>query len=125
MQTAGDVYHGKHLPPSWRTLYDLTERFPWGGWARTNSVSLCQPIPRENAQTCFCLYSESADPELGKVIPFGVFDMNRNEGCVSVGIDHNTAVRSAGHRPLEVEDGPQTLFPRLGVVDHRRRRGKQ
>ena len=31
------------------------------------------------------------DPELGKVIPYGVFDMSHNEGWVSVGIDHDTA----------------------------------
>ena len=31
------------------------------------------------------------DPALGKVIPYGVFDMSRNEGWVSVGIDHDTA----------------------------------
>ena len=31
------------------------------------------------------------DPELGKVIPYGVFDMSRNEGWVSVGIAHDTA----------------------------------
>ena len=31
------------------------------------------------------------DLELGKVIPYGVFDMSRNEGWVSVGIDHDTA----------------------------------
>ena len=31
------------------------------------------------------------DPELGKVIPYGVFDMSRTEGWVSVGIDHDTA----------------------------------
>ncbi len=31
------------------------------------------------------------DPELGKVIPYGVFDMSRNEGWGSVGIDHDTA----------------------------------
>ena len=31
------------------------------------------------------------DRELGKVIPYGVFDMSRNEGWVSVGIDHDTA----------------------------------
>jgi hypothetical protein len=32
-----------------------------------------------------------ADEELGKVIPYGVFDMSRNEGWVSVGVDHDTA----------------------------------
>ena len=31
------------------------------------------------------------DAQLGKVIPYGVFDMSRNEGWVSVGIDHDTA----------------------------------
>ena len=31
------------------------------------------------------------DDKLGKVIPYGVFDMSRNEGWVSVGIDHDTA----------------------------------
>ena len=31
------------------------------------------------------------DPELGKVIPYGVFDLSLNEGWVSVGIDHDTA----------------------------------
>jgi hypothetical protein len=32
-----------------------------------------------------------ADKELGKVIPYGVYDQSRNEGWVSVGIDHDTA----------------------------------
>ena len=31
------------------------------------------------------------DPELGKAIPYGVYDIARNEGWVSVGIDHDTA----------------------------------
>lgn len=31
------------------------------------------------------------DPELGKVIPYGVYDLSSNQGWVSVGIDHNTA----------------------------------
>jgi hypothetical protein len=31
------------------------------------------------------------DKELGKVIPQGVYDLSRNEGWVSVGIDHDTA----------------------------------
>ena len=31
------------------------------------------------------------DPELGKAIPYGVYDVSRNEGWVSVGIDHDTA----------------------------------
>lgn len=32
-----------------------------------------------------------ADKELGKVTPYGVYDVTRNEGWVSVGIDHDTA----------------------------------
>jgi Rhodopirellula transposase DDE domain len=31
------------------------------------------------------------DPELGKAIPYGVYDVTSNEGWVSVGIDHDTA----------------------------------
>ena len=31
------------------------------------------------------------DPELGKAIPYGVYDIGRDEGWVSVGIDHDTA----------------------------------
>ncbi len=31
------------------------------------------------------------DPELGKAIPYGVYDMGRNLGWVGVGVDHDTA----------------------------------
>ena len=31
------------------------------------------------------------DKELGKVTPYGVYDLAANEGWVSVGIDHDTA----------------------------------
>ncbi len=31
------------------------------------------------------------DPALGKVVPYGVYDVGRNEGWVSVGISHDTA----------------------------------
>ena len=31
------------------------------------------------------------DPDLGKAIPYGVYDVTHNEGWVSVGIDHDTA----------------------------------
>ena len=31
------------------------------------------------------------DPELGKAIPYGVYDLTANAGWVSVGIDHDTA----------------------------------
>ncbi len=32
-----------------------------------------------------------ADDELGKVVPYGVYDIAANAGCVSVGIDNDTA----------------------------------
>jgi hypothetical protein len=40
------------------------------------------------------------DKKLGKVIPEGVYDLSRNEGWVSVGIDHDTAefAKAALHR---------------------------
>jgi len=31
------------------------------------------------------------DPELGKAIPYGIYDLANNEGWVSVGVDHDTA----------------------------------
>src|SRR5271169_3508305 len=31
------------------------------------------------------------DPELGKVVPYGVYDIAANAGCVSLGIDNDTA----------------------------------
>jgi transposase len=37
------------------------------------------------------LVHDFVDEELGKVIPYGVFDLSQNEGWVSVGIDHDTA----------------------------------
>src|SRR5574341_849479 len=48
------------------------------------------------------------DPELGKALPYGVYDLGRNLGWVSVGVDHDTATfavatirrwwRELGHR---------------------------
>ncbi len=31
------------------------------------------------------------DRDLGKAIPYGVYDLTNNEGWVNVGIDHDTA----------------------------------
>jgi len=36
------------------------------------------------------------DPQLGKAIPYGVYDLSANQGWVSVGIDHDTARFAAG-----------------------------
>jgi transposase len=37
------------------------------------------------------LVHDFPDEELGKAIPYGIYDVGRNEGWVSVGIDHDTA----------------------------------
>jgi Rhodopirellula transposase DDE domain len=37
------------------------------------------------------LIHDFPDKKLGKVIPDGIYDVGRNEGWVSVGIDHDTA----------------------------------
>ena len=37
------------------------------------------------------LIHDFIDPELGKAIPYGVYDLSANQGWVSVGIDHDTA----------------------------------
>jgi len=37
------------------------------------------------------LVHDFPDQKLGKAIPYGVYDLGRNEGWVSVGIDHDTA----------------------------------
>ena len=52
------------------------------------------------------------DPELGKVNPYGVYDLTANEGWVSVGIDHDTAefaVQSIQRWWLEMG---QPLYPK-------------
>ena len=36
------------------------------------------------------LVHDFIDPELGKVIPYGVYDLGRNSGWVNVGVDHDT-----------------------------------
>jgi len=52
------------------------------------------------------------DKELGKAIPYGVYDMLHNEGWVSVGIDHDTA-RFATQSILRWwEDMGSQRFPR-------------
>ncbi len=52
------------------------------------------------------------DDELGKVIPYGVYDLSFNQGWVSVGIDHDTAefaVESIRHWWYQMG---QPLYPR-------------
>jgi hypothetical protein len=45
--------------------------------------------PKEEPQKT--LVHDFPDKELGKIIPYGIYDVGRNQGWVSVGIDHDTA----------------------------------
>jgi hypothetical protein len=52
------------------------------------------------------------DQELGKAIPYGVYDMIHNEGWVSVGIDHDTARFAARSIGRWWEEMGSLRFPR-------------
>ena len=56
------------------------------------------------------------DPVLGKICPYGVYDMTTNTGWVSVGIDHDTAQFAvASIRRWWVHMG-QALYPKAGKL---------
>jgi hypothetical protein len=52
------------------------------------------------------------DPELGKGIPYGVYDVTNNQGWVSVGIDHDTAHFAARTIGRWYESMGSKRFPR-------------
>ncbi len=52
------------------------------------------------------------DPELGKAIPYGVYDIANNQGWVSVGIDHDTAAFAANSIGRWWSDMGSKRFPR-------------
>ena len=52
------------------------------------------------------------DQELGKAIPYGVYDIQSNEGWVSVGVDHDTAYFAAASIGRWWREMGQTRFPR-------------
>jgi Rhodopirellula transposase DDE domain len=52
------------------------------------------------------------DKELGKAIPYGVYDVANNQGWVSVGIDHDTAYFAANSIRCWYEDMGSKRFPR-------------
>jgi len=52
------------------------------------------------------------DPQLGKVIPYGVYDLTSNEGWVSVGITHDTADFAAASIRRWWEEMGCRRFPR-------------
>ena len=66
------------------------------------------------------------DEELGKVTPYGIYDLTRNTGFVNVGTDHDTgAFAVASIRGWWQAEGKR-LYPQAPrLVDHRRRRGEQ
>jgi transposase len=52
------------------------------------------------------------DEELGKAIPYGVYDVTNNQGWVSVGIDHDTAYFATASIRRWWEEMGTTRFPR-------------
>ena len=67
------------------------------------------------------------DQSKGKAIPYGVYDLARNAGWVSVGIDHDTAsLRGEHHPPLVEGRWDRKAYPQRRVAaDHRRQRRQQ
>ena len=58
------------------------------------------------------------DPQQGVAVLYGVYDLNRNNGWMSVGIDHDTADRGGDDPALVAKDGSACLPSSPGVVDH-------
>jgi hypothetical protein len=51
------------------------------------------------------------DKDLGKAIPYGVYDIGLNAAWVSVGVDHDTArIRRRAHRPLVAKHGQEGAY---------------
>jgi Rhodopirellula transposase DDE domain len=56
------------------------------------------------------------DPELGKAIPYGVYDVINNQGWVSVGIDHDTAYFAAASIRRWWQEMGLRRFPRAAEL---------
>jgi len=56
------------------------------------------------------------DKTLGKVSPYGVYDIFRNEGWVSVGIDHDTAVFAVASIARWWQDMGRSSYPRASKL---------
>jgi Rhodopirellula transposase DDE domain len=52
------------------------------------------------------------DPELGKAIPYGVYDLGANAGWVSVGCDHDTAAFAVATLRRWWQQAGRTLYPK-------------
>jgi hypothetical protein len=64
---------------------DTKKKEPIGSYKNGGSASRPEGCPDQVNVHDF------VDKELGKVVPYGVYDIAANAGCVSVGIDHDTA----------------------------------
>ncbi len=51
------------------------------------------------------------DPELGKAIPYGIYDVGRNAGWVNVGVDHDTASFAVESLRRWWSSGGQAAYP--------------
>ena len=59
------------------------------------------------------------DPELGRAIPYGIYDKTNNEGWVSVGGIADTAEFAVNAIPFMVPaHRPSTILDRHPIVDH-------
>lgn len=65
--------------------------------------------PKEQP-TCVRMH-DFADKQLGKVIPYGVYDLRANQGWVSVGVDHDTAQLAVATIRQWWQQMGQTLYP--------------
>ena len=63
------------------------------------------------------------DKRLGKAIPEGVYDLSRNEGWVSVGVDHDTAEFAGVSIRRWWKEMGSLVYPGARALDHRRCRG--
>ena len=62
-----------------------------------------------------------AIPELGKAVPYGIYDIAANAGWVNVGISHDTAAFAvAEHPPLVARHRLRRAIPTPSAADHRR-----
>jgi len=59
------------------------------------------------------------DDSLGKAIPYGVYDMARNEAWVSVGKDHDTPALPSLRSVSGGDDGPAGVSGSDGSAHHR------
>ena len=65
------------------------------------------------------------DKQLGKAIPYGVYDIGRNEGWVNVGIDHDTAEFAVNSIRRWWRRMGASATPASTPDDHRGRRRQQ